>query len=83
MNENTQQTERSTDGFARVARGLGDLGVHWARYGLEIGRTALENSATTLRATADLLGQVSKRLGRGCETRAAQDAPPEPPPPTA
>jgi hypothetical protein len=37
-----------------------ELGTLWARYGLTVGRSALETSARTLAATASLLGHLAE-----------------------
>ena len=39
-----------------------DVGSAWARYGLTVGRTALETSARSLTATASALGHLAKTL---------------------
>ena len=45
-----------------AARALVGVGALWARYGLGVGRAALETSAATLKATSELLATVSDRL---------------------
>ena len=63
-----------------IERALGDLvgiGRLWAAHGLTVGRSALETSATTLRVTADLLGELSDRVRAGDAeppTEATEDA---------
>lgn len=46
----------------KAARALVGVGVLWARYGIGVGRAALETSATTLQATAEILKSVSDGL---------------------
>jgi hypothetical protein len=46
----------------RVARLVTELGAGWARYGLTIGRLALQQSAKTLEKTSELLGVVATKL---------------------
>lgn len=66
----TTATEQSTTALPeerdlvveKAARALVGVGVLWARYGIGVGRAALETSATTLRATAELLKTVSDEL---------------------
>jgi hypothetical protein len=43
---------------------LAAVGGAWARYGLTVGRTALETSARTLEATATALGQLAEAVER-------------------
>ena len=61
--------------FEKMAHGLAAIGMSWARYGLTVGKSALETSAKTLRHTADALGQLKDKLhaAHGCEST-------EPPP---
>lgn len=50
----------------KMSRALSDLlgvGTAWARYGLNIGSSALVTSAVTLRTTARALEAISERLG--------------------
>lgn len=69
----TDETEASTDeGVAgaaeKLVEGLFGIGRLWAAHGLNVGRSALETTATTLRTTADLLGDVSRRFSPEDET---------------
>jgi hypothetical protein len=41
---------------------LVDIGATWARYGLNVGKTALETSAKTLNTSAEVLGDLAKRF---------------------
>lgn len=43
---------------AKAVTTLFDVGRLWAAHGLGIGRSALDASAQTLRATAELLGEL-------------------------
>jgi hypothetical protein len=52
----------------RVARLVTELGAGWARYGLTIGRLALQQSAKTLEKTSEILGAVATKL----ESKAAE-----------
>lgn len=45
-----------------LVEALVDVGSAWARYGLDLGRLALETSAKTLGVTANALGTLSKNL---------------------
>jgi len=58
-------TEYSAD---RVAKLVTDLGAGWARYGLTLGRLALQQSARTLESTADLLGAIANKVEKASET---------------
>ena len=46
----------------RVAKLVAQLGAGWARYGLTIGRLALQHSAKVLEGTSDLLGEVANKF---------------------
>ena len=50
------------DRVAAVTDDVMELGTLWARYGLEVGRSALDTSARTLAATARLLGHLAEAL---------------------
>lgn len=58
----TDTAPKASPEVEEIARRLGSVGAAWARYGLTIGRAALETSAETLRTTSELLGTVSDRL---------------------
>ncbi len=45
-----------------LVEALVDVGAAWARYGLDLGRLALETSAKTLGTTASALGTIAKNL---------------------
>ena len=55
---NVKRDER----VAAVTDDVMELGTLWARYGLEIGRSALDTSARTLAAPARLLGHLAEAL---------------------
>ncbi len=46
----------------KVARLITELGVGWAKYGLSIGRLALQQSARVLETTGELLGAIAARV---------------------
>jgi hypothetical protein len=62
MNETTE-----TNVKAHATRALEDMKTvskAWARYGLTVGKMALETSATTLNKTAGWLGDLAQILAR-------------------
>jgi hypothetical protein len=73
----TRETERKTkvaEASEKVVESAVDLGRVWARYGLSIGKMALETSATSLKTTAGLLGAIAEAF----ETKPAEPASSEP-----
>ena len=48
----------------RVVTSATRIGTIWAKYGIEVGRAALQTSAATLEHTAELLGSISDTLDR-------------------
>lgn len=62
----TTETKDNARGLAEAAEKLVStlfgVGRLWAAHGLGVGRSALEASAQTLRATAEVLGEVSSKL---------------------
>ncbi len=46
----------------RLVSALTSLGTAWARYGLTVGRTALETSARSLQITATALGKLAETI---------------------
>lgn len=65
MNTNANDTKaeaQDAELIDRVIRDAGAIGKVWARYGLEVGKTALQTSATTLQKTASLLGELASRF---------------------
>lgn len=53
---------RTADAAEALAHGLFGVGRLWAAHGLNVGRSALEATASTLRTTAALLGELSERF---------------------
>lgn len=51
---------KTAEATERVVESAVELGRVWARYGLSIGKMALETSATSLKTTASLLGAVAE-----------------------
>jgi len=69
MNQTTD-----TGSKAQAARAFDDvmtIGKAWARYGLTVGKMALETSATTLNKTASWLGDLAQTLAHKTESEAA------------
>jgi hypothetical protein len=54
--------ETIEDRRERLVSALTSLGSAWARYGLTVGRTALENSARSLQITATALGKLADTI---------------------
>ncbi len=46
----------------RAVKGLVEVGRLWAAHGLNVGRSALQASAATLRTTAEVLGEIADRF---------------------
>lgn len=55
-----------------LTRSLMEVGTAWARYGLNLGRVALETHAQTMTATAGALGALAKALQDKADARAAE-----------
>ncbi len=64
MTSNEKDTEHMVGQLVGIGRA-------WAKYGLQIGKSALETSAATLKTTADVLGEISERVAK--EKAAAKD----------
>lgn len=62
-------SERAVDRTVRTALDIGRL---WAVYGLEVGRAALRTSAQTLRASSEIVGELSKKIDERRETASAE-----------
>ncbi len=66
MNQEIKQTttEQNPADARReaVVDSLVSLGSVWARYGLSVGRQALETSAKTLESTAKVLGAIAESM---------------------
>jgi head-tail adaptor len=58
----TPETDTTRASVDSIIENLIDIGAVWARYGLTVGRAALETSAKTLGNTAEVLGELSKRF---------------------
>jgi hypothetical protein len=58
----------------RAVEDLMTVGKAWARYGLTVGKMALETSATTLSKTAGWLGELAQTLAQKDETK-SEDQP--------
>jgi len=70
----TTETETKTHA-ARTFDDIMTVGKAWARYGLNVGKMALETSATTLSKTALWLGDLAETLERKAEPEtSAKDA---------
>ena len=52
-------TREKNDRIDAISNDLVELGATWAKYGLAVGRQALEASAKSLTKTASLLGQIA------------------------
>lgn len=57
--EHAMPSEQTPD---KVARLITELGAGWAKYGLQIGRMALQQSARALETTGELLGAIAARV---------------------
>lgn len=71
MTEHEIETE---DGRSELLGALVNIGGVWARYGLKVGRMALESSAETLQATAQSLEGIAERLEDEREDRKLSSA---------
>lgn len=63
----------SGDELDHVVKDLSEVGRVWAKYGLGVGKTALEASASTLRTTASILGRITEHLEQYEPTGRAKD----------
>lgn len=77
MNERTHERAETIEQSVRELAGIGKV---WARHGLQVGQSALEASAHTLRTTAGVLGRLSDQFGAEAASKevtddAATDAP--------
>ena len=68
MNEQ-QTTPKDRDALVTA---LLSVGGAWARYGLSVGRSALETSARTLETTAAALGDMAERIEK--RTRQSEES---------
>ena len=69
-----EQTVKLPLGAEKVAKLVTQLGAGWARYGLTIGRLALQQSARALETTSEILGEVAQKF----EKVATEKTPEEP-----
>jgi hypothetical protein len=60
--ETEARDERIAEAAEKLVHGLFGVGKLWAAHGLNVGRSALETTATTLRTTATLLGDIAQRF---------------------
>ncbi len=58
----------------KVAKLVTQLGAGWARYGLTIGRLALQQSARALETTSELLGEVAAKFEKAAQVDASKEA---------
>ena len=73
--ENDEQRDNElTEATMKAASTLLGVGRLWAAHGLGVGRSALEASAQTLRATAELLGEISDRFEGDVGEEAEEEA---------
>lgn len=73
MNTDTSN-ENSTDNSKQaVAETLRAVGTAWARYGLTVGRAALESGARSLQVTATALGQLAEVIDNRPQTQNAPE----------
>ena len=72
LNDGNDPGRQTRDSDIAVERVVGDLvavGSVWASHGLKLGKLALQTSATTLQATARLLGDLSDRFEQQVDRR--------------
>ena len=62
VDETETRDERIAEAAEKLVHGLFGVGKLWAAHGLNVGRSALETTATTLRTTATLLGDIAQRF---------------------
>ena len=68
------ETRPNAEKFDSLLDALRSVGGAWARYGLSVGRAALETSARTLETTASALGDLAEAIERRLkDDRQAQD----------
>lgn len=72
IRETAERTSRKTaEATEKVVDSAIDLGRVWARYGLSIGKMALETSAQSLKTTAGMLGTIAEAFEAKAETAPA------------
>jgi len=62
QNQITDAPNELDTASAKAVSTLFGIGRLWAAHGLDVGRSALSASATTLRSAADLLGDLGDRF---------------------
>lgn len=65
---------KSHEAAERIVGSARMLGRAWARHGLNLGKLALETSATTLKTTAELLTAVSNAVAPEAAEKTPDDA---------
>jgi hypothetical protein len=68
-NDVTNENDIDSDKKA-VAAAFRAVGSAWARYGLTVGRAALESSARSLQVTATALGQLAEAIDNRAQNAA-------------
>ena len=71
MNETIEHVTKASAGTVNEIKTIGRT---WARYGLNVGKMALETSATTLQKTAVMLGNLAETLGADGHSKTADMA---------
>ncbi|MGF1468233.1 MAG: hypothetical protein ACFCGT_19095 [Sandaracinaceae bacterium] len=67
---------RMEEAAAKAQQAVHRIGRLWAAHGLDVGRSALEATSETLKATADLLEEMSKRVAEEVDrAKASSEAP--------
>jgi hypothetical protein len=78
MNDDVTNTTNTDPDFDQdkkaIAAAFRAVGSAWARYGLTVGRAALESSAKSLQVTATALGQLAEAIDNRAHD-AAQNPP--------
>lgn len=65
----SQHAQPSSFTADRISRLVTELGAGWARYGITVGRLALQQSARALETTSDFLGDFAKRIEKAAEPK--------------
>ena len=73
--ETNEETSKLPLGAEKVAKLVTQLGAGWARYGLTIGRLALQQSARALETTSEILGEVAHKFEKVAAEKTATDEP--------
>lgn len=79
MNTTNETTKTETASWQEPVRVVLETvrsqGATWARYGLDVGRLALETHAKTTAALAESLGKLAHSLGELAKSESGQSAP--------